>query len=56
MDTSFGFDALNTFVVKVVSNFAERLRATQTGELNWNILGIIGGLLIVLVFLWVGVK
>ena len=56
VDTSFGFDALNTFVVKVVSNFAERLRATQTGELNWNILGIIGGLLIVLVFLWVGVK
>ena len=54
VDTSFGFDSLNTVVVKVVSNFAERLRATQTGELNWNILGIIGGLLVVLVVLWMG--
>ena len=54
VDTSFGFDSLNTLVVKVVSNFAERLRATQTGELNWNILGIIGGLLVVLVVLWMG--
>jgi NADH-quinone oxidoreductase subunit L len=56
VDSSFGFDSLNTFVVKVVSNFAERLRATQTGELNWNIVGIVGGLLVVLVFLWVGAK
>jgi NADH-quinone oxidoreductase subunit L len=54
VDTSFGFDSLNTFVVQAVSKFAERLRLTQTGELNWNILGIIGGLLIVLVFLWMG--
>ena len=54
VDTSFGFDSLNTVVVKVVSNFAERLCATQTGELNWNILGIIGGLLVVLVVLWMG--
>jgi hypothetical protein len=54
VDTSFGFDPLNAFVVNVVSKFAERLRATQTGELNWNILGIIGGLLVVLVVLWMG--
>ena len=54
VDTSFGFDSLNTFVVQAVSKFAECLRLTQTGELNWNILGIIGGLLIVLVFLWMG--
>jgi NADH-quinone oxidoreductase subunit L len=54
VDTSFGFEPLNHFVVNVVSKFAERLRATQTGELNWNILGIIGGLLVVLVFLWMG--
>ncbi len=54
VDTSFGFDSLNHLVVQTVSNFAERLRATQTGELNWNILGIISGLLIVLVVLWIG--
>jgi NADH-quinone oxidoreductase subunit L len=54
VDTSFGFDSLNQFVVDVISKFAERLRATQTGELNWNIFGIISGLLIVLVILWLG--
>lgn len=54
VETSFGFDSLNTVIVQIVSRFAERLRATQTGELNWNILGIISGLLIVLVVLWMG--
>ena len=54
VDTSFGFEPVNNFVVQAVSRFAERLRVTQTGELNWNILGIISGLLIVLVFLWMG--
>ena len=54
VDTSFGFEPVNHFVVQAVSRFAERLRATQTGELNWNILGIISGLLLVLVFLWMG--
>src|SRR6266498_1345405 len=54
VDTSFGFDSLNQVVVRSVSGFAERLRATQTGELNWNIFGIISGLLIVLVILWLG--
>jgi NADH-quinone oxidoreductase subunit L len=54
VDTAFGFDSLNHFVVQLFSKSAERLRATQTGELNWNILGIIGGLLLVLVVLWMG--
>jgi NADH-quinone oxidoreductase subunit L len=54
VDTAFGFDSLNQFVVQLVSRSAERLRATQTGGLNWNILGIIGGLLLVLVVLWMG--
>ncbi|MBK9210733.1 MAG: hypothetical protein IPL71_21600 [Anaerolineales bacterium] len=46
---------MNHFVVNTVSKFAESLRATQTGELNWNILGIIGALFIVLaVLLWGG--
>jgi NADH-quinone oxidoreductase subunit L len=54
VDTSFGFESINHFVVRVVSKFAERLRASQTGELNWNILGIVSGLLIVLLVLWMG--
>jgi hypothetical protein len=39
-----------------VNKWAEDLRATQTGQLNWNILGIFGGLLTVLFILWLGVK
>ncbi|HNO94680.1 MAG TPA: hypothetical protein PKJ84_10935, partial [Anaerolineales bacterium] len=50
-ESSFGFEPINHFVVKLVRNFAEKLRATQTGELNWNILGIIGALLLVVVVL-----
>lgn len=54
-DSSFGFESINHFVVNTVSNFAESLRATQTGQLNWNILGIIGALFLVLaVLLWGG--
>ena len=46
---------MNHFVVDTVSKFAENLRATQTGQLNWNILGIIGALFIVLaMLLWGG--
>ena len=46
-ESSFGFEPINHWIVKLVRNFAEKLRATQTGELNWNILGIIGALLLV---------
>jgi NADH-quinone oxidoreductase subunit L len=56
VETSFGFDSLNQWIVSGVTRAAERLRATQTGELNWNILGIFSGLLVVLVILWLGVK
>jgi NADH-quinone oxidoreductase subunit L len=56
VETSFGFDTLNLWIVRGVSSSAERLRATQTGELNWNILGIFSGLLVVLVILWLGVR
>ena len=56
VETSFGFDSLNLWIVRGVNISAERLRATQTGELNWNILGIFSGLLVVLVILWLGVR
>ncbi len=46
-ESSFGFEAINHWAVKLVQTSAERLRATQTGELNWNILGILGALLLV---------
>ncbi len=54
-ETSFGFESVNHVVVNSVSKFAESLRVTQTGQLNWNILGIIGALFVVLaVLLWGG--
>ena len=56
VESSFGFESLNQWIVRGVSTSAERLRATQTGELNWNIFGIFSGLLLVLVILWLGVK
>jgi len=54
--TSFGFDSLNQWIVQTVNGWGEDLRATQTGQLNWNILGIFSGLLVVLFILWLGVK
>jgi NADH-quinone oxidoreductase subunit L len=54
VDTSFGVESLNQIILRSTSKFAERLRVTQTGELNWNIFGIIGGLLVVLIGLWLG--
>lgn len=51
-ETSFGFESLNYSVVRGVNFIAEKLRFTQSGELNWNILGIMGGLLAVLLVLW----
>ncbi len=54
-ESSFGFEPVNRFVVSLVSNSAEKLRATQTGQLNWNILAIVGALLVVLAALvWGG--
>jgi NADH-quinone oxidoreductase subunit L len=54
VETSFGFDALNHFIVRSTYKIAEGLSRTQTGELNWNILGILSALLAVLVVLWLG--
>jgi NADH-quinone oxidoreductase subunit L len=45
---SFGFEAINHAIVDGTQSSAEALRVTQTGELNWNIVGLIGGLIIVL--------
>jgi NADH-quinone oxidoreductase subunit L len=51
-DASFGFDWLNYQVVDWIQRIAIFLQKTQTGQLNWNILGIVGALLIVLALLW----
>lgn len=51
-ESSFGFEPVNTFISRGVNDLAEQLRFTQNGQMNWNILGIIGALLFVLAVLW----
>lgn len=53
-EADFGFEALNRRIVTATAAAAESLRATQTGLLNWNVLGIVGGLVIVLAVLALG--
>jgi NADH-quinone oxidoreductase subunit L len=51
---SFGFEAINRAVVWTTQATAEKLRATQTGLLNWNVAGILMCLVIVLALLVMG--
>jgi hypothetical protein len=51
----FGFAWLNQAIVRGAHSLTEALAVTQTGQLNWNVLGIMGGLAIVLaILLWGG--
>ena len=52
---SFGFEWINRTIVRGTQAIAGGLRVTQTGALNWNILGIVGGLIVVLAILAIGV-
>ena len=54
VESSFGFEWVNRLLVRGSYRIATQLSATQTGELNWNILGIISALLLVLLVLWLG--
>ncbi|MCX6069027.1 MAG: NADH-quinone oxidoreductase subunit L [Chloroflexi bacterium] len=51
IESSFGFESFNRQIVVWVRNASAFLQKTQTGQLNWNILGIIGALLVVLAIL-----
>lgn len=46
---SFGFEAINHGIVQTVQTWAEGIRGSQTGLLNWNVAGIVIGLVVVLV-------
>jgi NADH-quinone oxidoreductase subunit L len=45
---SFGFEAINHGMVVGTNRLAEWLRGSQTGSLNWNVFGILAGLVLVL--------
>jgi NADH-quinone oxidoreductase subunit L len=51
---SFGFEWINRGVVTLTQYTANALRRTQTGQLNWNIVGIVGGLIVVLAVVALG--
>jgi len=53
-ERSFGFEAVNGSIVKTISGWAEELRGLQTGFLNWNIVGIVVGLVAVLLLVALG--
>lgn len=47
----FGFEWLNGRIIALTNGSAEATRQTQTGILSWNIVGILGGLITVLLVL-----
>lgn len=51
----FGFEWVNRHLIGLIRRLAAALRTTQTGQLNWNMAGIVAGLILVLVGLvWGG--
>ncbi len=53
-ERSFGFEGINQGIVHSIQGWAEDLRGVQTGMLNWNVVGIVLGLIAVLLILVVG--
>jgi NADH-quinone oxidoreductase subunit L len=48
---NLGFDRLNALVVSAFGKSAKALATLQTGQLNWNILGMLAGLVILILIL-----
>ena len=51
VESSFGFDSLNRIIARGVDKLAGQLCLTQTGVLSWNVVGILGAFLAILIFL-----
>jgi NADH-quinone oxidoreductase subunit L len=51
LQKGLGFEWLNRQVARLFDRTAAALQRTQTGQLNWNILGILAGLVILLLVL-----
>lgn len=51
---SFGFESINNKIVRDLQNLSEYSRGLQTGVLNWNIFGVLSGLILILVILGIG--
>jgi NADH-quinone oxidoreductase subunit L len=55
VEGGLGFEWLNRQIVTVTQTVATFLQRFQTGQLNWNMVGILGGLILILLLL-AGVK
>ena len=51
---SFGFEYLNEKIVSGFQRSADVLRNFQTGQLNWNIFGILTGLIVIIIVVLIG--
>jgi uncharacterized protein with PQ loop repeat len=51
---SFGFEGINTGIVKATEASAESLRTTQTGIFSWNLLAVLGTIIIFFVLFAIG--
>lgn len=51
---SFGFEWINRGIENGTQTIAEGLRVTQTGQLNWNVFGIVAGLVVIIAILVIG--
>ena len=49
--SGFGFEWLNGRIVVITQGMGTRLQSTQTGQLSWNLVGIILGVLLVALIL-----
>ncbi|MBN1564698.1 MAG: NADH-quinone oxidoreductase subunit L [Anaerolineae bacterium] len=47
-DQDYGLNWVNRQIVQITQSLGERLRATQTGYLNWNVFGIVVGVIVTL--------
>jgi len=55
VSSSFGFEWVNNMIQAYIGKISRALQKTQTGQMNWNIFGIVCALLVVLVILAWGV-
>ena len=53
--SGFGLDAAYNVFARGLAEFAQGLRATQTGDLNVNVAGVLGAILVIVVVLLLGV-
>jgi NADH-quinone oxidoreductase subunit L len=50
--SGFGFEHVNQWIVTGTQQAATQLQRAQTGQLNWNVVGLISALVMLLLILW----